>query len=51
MGRLLGRSTGLLVRAGDSRSTVLYCPDPGSAAASESGIWIRTGSTIGRSIQ
>jgi purine nucleosidase len=26
IGRLIGRSTGLLVRAGDARSTVLYCP-------------------------
>jgi inosine-uridine nucleoside N-ribohydrolase len=32
IGRLLGRSTGLLVRAGDSGSAVLYCPAVAASA-------------------
>jgi purine nucleosidase len=32
IGRLIGRSTALLVRAGDSGSTVLYCPEVEASA-------------------
>jgi hypothetical protein len=32
IGRLIGRSTGLLVRTGDSGSAVLYCPTVAATA-------------------
>jgi hypothetical protein len=32
IGRLIGRSTALLVRAGDPGSTVLYCPKVAASA-------------------